>query len=150
MKTEIALSHSDREGDILSAEGQHSPSPRFTRWITLCDELSLALLEAAREALRQSTQPLDRVDALKEIVTVGHRLFTLERALAITPRLAGEQESTSNPAILAQRFEEFLRMTRDFRESSTSAEAKEETEANDLKLFPADAAGASTMFMHEP
>lgn len=69
--------------------GTEKPT-RFHRWITLCDELSTALLSTSRELLVNVGNAEERLGHLKELVTVGHRLFALERALADTSKLAGD------------------------------------------------------------
>lgn len=63
---------------------------RLHRWITLCDELSCALLATSRNLLANAGNAEERLDYLKELVTVGHRLFALERSLADTSELAGD------------------------------------------------------------
>ncbi len=81
---------------------------RRSRWIELCDLLSGAVLAVARESLTCSRAPDDRLDALKEIVTVAQRLFMLERALAGTMDLAGDETMTFDAATLADRLRAFL------------------------------------------
>ncbi len=113
---ENMIADSLAESELATPRPQRS---RLGRWITLSDELSSALLEAAREALTNGGSALDRIDAMKEIVTVGHRLFALERVLADTPRLAGDGALGVNQALVAQRLEEFLQVARTQRPNET-------------------------------
>ncbi|MCX7625455.1 MAG: hypothetical protein N2Z21_04515 [Candidatus Sumerlaeaceae bacterium] len=98
---------SPKEELSLSKDGQCFS--RLDRWITLCDELSTALLSTSRNLVASECSVDERLDYLKELVTVGHRLFALERALADTPKLAGDvqpapDEETFQP-LLAQLIE---------------------------------------------
>jgi hypothetical protein len=88
-----------------------APCSRRDRWISLCDLLSEAVLDASREALTPACPAADRLDAMKEIVTVAHRLFALERALADTPQLAGDGVGSIDLAAFQERLDELLRTT---------------------------------------
>jgi len=84
------------------------PGSRRDRWISLCDLLSDAVLDVSHEALTPASPAADRLDAMKEIVTVAHRLFALERALADTPQLAGDGAGSIDLAAFQERLNELL------------------------------------------
>lgn len=88
------------------------PPSRLSRWVAFCDELSAALLATSRQLLAASADANERLDHLKELVNIGHRLFALERTLAATPALAGDAAAPTNSVELGEQIAQFLQLAR--------------------------------------
>lgn len=84
-----------------------SVETRSTQWIDLCAFLLNSLSGTAKEALQAASDHDARLDILKDVVTTAHRLFSLERALADKPTLAGENAPSEFGAV-GDRLRQFL------------------------------------------
>lgn len=105
---------------------------RRGRWVALCDALLLALTTNSHASIETAQTPLERLDALKDAVSVAHRLFALERALAETPELASDAPAAPLLPAFADRLAEWI--TRPPDELGTPGSSATGLEASPVRL----------------